>query len=229
MVTRSVGVPFYSAENGCAVHAGRPTSAPRKAGCACPVVVSSTWQLLAAGTVHLCISSTEHINATTRIPHPRLVQTDSKFLRSLKPAELACHYPFTACAQSNMPAQFPPLTGGCFCGSVRYRMEEPLFVYACHCSDCQKWSGSVFACFATCEARLVTAIGETPPKFVTSTREAKVRVYATCPECGNRLWSRAHASPATVDIRIGTLDMPSCVRSLYVTNDSTDTRLPCPA
>ena len=41
-----------------------------------------------------------------------------------------------------MPA---PYTGRCFCGSAKYRVaEEPLVVYACHCTDCQKRSGSAF-------------------------------------------------------------------------------------
>jgi len=38
-----------------------------------------------------------------------------------------------------------PYTGRCFCEAVRYRVTEaPLTLYACHCTDCQKRSGSAF-------------------------------------------------------------------------------------
>ena len=36
-------------------------------------------------------------------------------------------------------------TGGCQCGSIRYRIkQEANMLYACHCRDCQKQSGSAF-------------------------------------------------------------------------------------
>ena len=39
-----------------------------------------------------------------------------------------------------------PITGGCQCGAVRYAIAAaPLTVYACHCTDCQRQSGSAFA------------------------------------------------------------------------------------
>ena len=39
----------------------------------------------------------------------------------------------------------PPYTGRCFCEAVKYRItDEPLTFYACHCTDCQKRSGSAF-------------------------------------------------------------------------------------
>jgi hypothetical protein len=38
-----------------------------------------------------------------------------------------------------------PLEGGCSCGQVRYQItQEPLFTHACHCTDCQRSSGSAF-------------------------------------------------------------------------------------
>ncbi len=41
-----------------------------------------------------------------------------------------------------MPA---PYTGGCQCGSARYVLTaEPIRVAACHCTGCQRQSGSAF-------------------------------------------------------------------------------------
>ncbi len=39
-----------------------------------------------------------------------------------------------------------PYFGQCLCGSVRYRVsQEPLTLYACHCTECQRRTGSAFA------------------------------------------------------------------------------------
>jgi hypothetical protein len=39
-----------------------------------------------------------------------------------------------------------PQSGGCQCGAIRYEITgSPVAVYACHCTECQKQSGSAFA------------------------------------------------------------------------------------
>lgn len=39
-----------------------------------------------------------------------------------------------------------PLTGGCPCEAVRFEVTAmPLLLYACHCTECQRWSGSAFS------------------------------------------------------------------------------------
>ena len=39
-----------------------------------------------------------------------------------------------------------PLSGSCQCGAITYTVDaEPLFTYACHCSSCQKRTGSAFS------------------------------------------------------------------------------------
>jgi hypothetical protein len=43
------------------------------------------------------------------------------------------------------------IEGGCLCGRVRYSAEaEPTFAGVCHCTDCQKFSGSAFATVLAC-------------------------------------------------------------------------------
>ena len=40
----------------------------------------------------------------------------------------------------------PQIAGGCLCGKVRYSASgDPAFVGVCHCTDCQKFTGSAFA------------------------------------------------------------------------------------
>jgi hypothetical protein len=39
-----------------------------------------------------------------------------------------------------------PLRGGCACGAIRYQVGAmPLFLCACHCTDCQRQSGGAFS------------------------------------------------------------------------------------
>src|SRR6187402_3916327 len=52
-------------------------------------------------------------------------------------------------------ADLPP-EGGCTCRAVRYRLaSRPLFVHCCHCTWCQRESGSAFAVTAFIEASQV--------------------------------------------------------------------------
>ena len=37
------------------------------------------------------------------------------------------------------------IEGGCLCGKVRYSADaEPIFVGVCHCTNCQKGTGTAF-------------------------------------------------------------------------------------
>jgi hypothetical protein len=37
------------------------------------------------------------------------------------------------------------MTGGCQCGAIRYEIASfPLLLYTCHCTDCQRQTGSAF-------------------------------------------------------------------------------------
>ena len=43
-----------------------------------------------------------------------------------------------------------PIAGGCQCGELRYEITAaPLMIYACHCTNCQRISGSAFGLAAT--------------------------------------------------------------------------------
>ena len=39
-----------------------------------------------------------------------------------------------------------PQTGGCRCGKIRYEITgSPQLIYTCHCTDCQRITGSAFS------------------------------------------------------------------------------------
>jgi hypothetical protein len=102
-----------------------------------------------------------------------------------------------------------PLTGGCACGNVRYRMESPpILVHGCHCRYCQRMSGSAFAVNAMIEANCVTSIGEGGPEAIhtPSALPAGQKIHR-CPRCFVALWSNhSQLGDAIVHVCVGTLD-----------------------
>lgn len=100
-----------------------------------------------------------------------------------------------------------PLTGGCACGAIRYEITSfPLLLYTCHCTDCQRISGSAFALnmpVATKSLRIVK--GE--PKGWHHISPSGVPVVSWfCGECGARIYGERSGRPATMNLRAGTLD-----------------------
>lgn len=103
-----------------------------------------------------------------------------------------------------------PLTGGCDCGTIRYRIEAPpLFVHCCHCHWCQRETGSAFALNAMIEADRVTLLGGEPEIVDTPSASGKGQKIARCPKCRVAVWSNyAGAGPSVRFVRVGTLEEP---------------------
>ncbi len=95
-----------------------------------------------------------------------------------------------------------PLTGGCLCGAVRYRVSGPLRpVIACHCRQCRKTSGHHVA--ATSAARGDIDIkGEV--RWYRSSPKAR---RGFCPTCGSNLFWDGPGE--NLSIFAGTLDGPT--------------------
>ena len=103
-----------------------------------------------------------------------------------------------------------PLSGGCDCRYIRYRMETPpMFVHCCHCRWCQRESGASFALNALIEAERVTLLAGEPEIVDTPSASGKGQKIARCPKCRIALWSNyAGAGPSSRFVRVGTLDEP---------------------
>ena len=98
-----------------------------------------------------------------------------------------------------------PLTGGCLCGACRYALRAaPFVVYACHCTDCRRQSGSAYG-LSMPAPRAAFAVTQGEPaawlRTLPSGRRSNVRF---CGVCATRLF--AESSPDIVTIRPGTLD-----------------------
>ena len=87
-----------------------------------------------------------------------------------------------------------PVTGGCLCGEIRYRVTEPaLDTNFCHCRMCQKFSGAPFTTGSTYPTSAVQFTkGE--PRYYKSSPFAE---RGFCANCGSSLTYRPVAPPVT--------------------------------
>nr|WP_319388857.1 GFA family protein [uncultured Cohaesibacter sp.] len=109
--------------------------------------------------------------------------------------------------------QHYPLAGGCSCGAVRYQIETaPMIVHCCHCTWCQRETGSAFVLNALIEAERVTLLKGAPVCIDTPSASGKGQKIWRCPDCQVALWSNYAGSGEKVCfVRVGTLDHPGAL------------------
>jgi hypothetical protein len=102
------------------------------------------------------------------------------------------------------------LEGGCGCRHVRYRMtRRPLFVHCCHCSWCQRETGSAFVINAMIESAFVECLAGKPERVPTPSASGKGQAIMRCPICRIAVWSHYSGAGEMVSfVRAGTLDEP---------------------
>ena len=102
------------------------------------------------------------------------------------------------------------MKGGCTCRAVRYRMtSKPLFVHCCHCTWCQRETGSAFAVNALIETTRVELLAGSPEEVATPTKSGQGQAYLRCPTCRVALWSHYEGAGRKIAfVRVGTLDTP---------------------
>ncbi len=104
------------------------------------------------------------------------------------------------------------IEGGCRCGKVRYSADaEPIFVGICHCTTCQKASGSAFNVVVAVPKPAVSIEGAlTTFEGRGDTGKATYRRF--CPVCASPIAGEAEVMPDVVMIPAGTLDDASWVK-----------------
>ncbi|HET9045468.1 MAG TPA: GFA family protein [Casimicrobiaceae bacterium] len=106
---------------------------------------------------------------------------------------------------------YPPHEGGCTCRHVRYRMTtKPLFVHCCHCTWCQRETGSAFAVNAMIESDRVELLNGEVEVVDTPSNSGRGQKISRCPKCRIAVWSNyAGGGDAVRFVRVGTLDEPA--------------------
>ena len=111
------------------------------------------------------------------------------------------------------PVNLPPLplSGGCQCGAVRYRITAvPRVFYLCHCTECQRHTSSAFGeSLRVHEAEL--EIDGALSTFTRPSESGRRREGRFCPACGVRI-VHGTAGLDMVNVKAGTLDDTSWLR-----------------
>ena len=105
-------------------------------------------------------------------------------------------------------------SGGCLCGNVRYEFAKSAVLSAghCHCTDCQKCTGSGKATIVFLPTEALTINQDYKTYTVTGTDGSSV-TRGFCPNCGSPVISYVEEVPETKFIKAGSLDDPSWVRA----------------
>lgn len=100
------------------------------------------------------------------------------------------------------------LAGQCTCGNVQFELtQKPMFVHCCHCSWCQRESGSAFALNALIESESVKHITGEIEETRLPTNSGYGQVLKRCSQCKVVLWSHYGGAKEQVSfIRVGTLN-----------------------
>jgi hypothetical protein len=101
------------------------------------------------------------------------------------------------------------LEGGCSCGQVRYRVSgPPIVVHCCHCTLCQRQTGTAFVLNAIIETDRLALLGEAPVRFEMPTESGRPHGIYRCRACAIAVWSEYGGVSTVRFVRVGTLDDP---------------------
>jgi hypothetical protein len=110
-----------------------------------------------------------------------------------------------------------PLAGGCLCGAVRFELaERPTLAGYCHCTRCQRRTGSAASAQARVDGRAFTLVaGERSLGAWRHPDGGFEKCF--CRECGAHLFSRNPEDPAQMSIRMSAFDEDPGVRPSFRT------------
>lgn len=102
-------------------------------------------------------------------------------------------------------------TGGCHCGAARFELSAgPEATFYCHCSDCQRMSGSPFSVELMVPEAGFAVTGDLATYTVTGDSGGAVRRHF-CRTCGAGLHLDCDSDPGFVFVKAGALDDASGV------------------
>jgi hypothetical protein len=99
--------------------------------------------------------------------------------------------------------------GGCSCGSVRYAIDDYLYVLACHCQACKKRTGSAFGVSVVVDNASVADLQGETKTFTRKAESGQSVDYEFCPNCGTTIRWSIKAAPHRKIFAGGTIDRMS--------------------
>ena len=105
------------------------------------------------------------------------------------------------------------VTGSCHCGQITYEAEvDPETVRVCHCTDCQRLTGSAFSIAIAVSDRAFHLMGVEPRLLHATADSGRVKTRWVCPECGCWICGASSSDEGLRRVRSGTLDDTSWLR-----------------
>lgn len=101
--------------------------------------------------------------------------------------------------------------GGCLCGAIRYRVTgEPIRAQVCHCTFCQRRTGSAFSLVVAFNENQLELTGATLTEFEHRSDESNrwLRCHF-CNRCGTTVTVTVERDPTIPIVSGGTFDDPN--------------------
>ena len=103
-------------------------------------------------------------------------------------------------------------TGNCLCGDSKLNYNaDPLFFLLCHCTDCQKATGSPIAS--------IIGVPEDSFEITGDIQSYKCDTNVTrsfCKKCGSQIFSQAEGAPGFILIKTGVLEEEPSIKPTMV-------------
>lgn len=99
-------------------------------------------------------------------------------------------------------------TGGCHCGSIKFHGEvDAEKVAICHCTDCQKLSGTAFRTIAFVPESDISFDQGEIKDYIKIAESGNERAQGFCPNCGSAIYATSVGdSPKMYAMRVGSID-----------------------
>jgi len=100
------------------------------------------------------------------------------------------------------------IDGQCHCGYVTYEAEiDPERVAICHCTDCQRLTGSPYRVSVSAPPGNIRLTGNPPKIYVKTAASGRKRLQYFCPDCGSPIFTSSEdAENSPWGIRWGSIN-----------------------
>jgi hypothetical protein len=99
------------------------------------------------------------------------------------------------------------IDGSCHCGYITFEAEaDPAQTGICHCTDCQRLTGSAFRTFIRVAADSFRIVSGEPTTYLRSGESGRKLRQGFCPRCGSPIYSTsAEGQAKPYSLRTGTI------------------------
>jgi hypothetical protein len=123
-----------------------------------------------------------------------------------------------------------PQRGSCLCGEVGFSLgEDPVTLYACHCTDCQRQTGASFSLSMLVRSEALRILRGELEQYAVELADGRLKRSHFCARCSTRIWGPTRVAGISL-LEPGGLDDTSWLRPVaHIWTRSAQPWLPIPA